>query len=72
MDKSTVKDDLVPTIWLFKKGGIIQKYNRTEENGEVVYESAQWVSPCVDPEVPERWDRGPNPPPINPKWLQLF
>ena len=58
----------MPTIWLFKKGGIIQKYNRTEENGEVVYESAQWVSPCLDQEG----GRGRDPSPINHKWLQLF
>lgn len=43
IDKNSIKDGLVPTIWLFKKGGIIQKYNRVEEDGELLYESAQWV-----------------------------
>ena len=44
LEKASVKDGIAPIIWLFKKGGIMQKHNRVVEDGETLYESAKFVS----------------------------
>ena len=44
LEKAVVKDGIAPIIWLFKKGGIMQKHNRVVEDGETLYESAKFVS----------------------------
>jgi hypothetical protein len=47
LEKEECQDGNIPYLWRYKRGGLIQKYERMEEDGKVFYQNVLSVSNYV-------------------------